>query len=145
MGLYGITQGKKTSYFTISENIFDPDIKINEVYDLKGSKVGRSQRTESSPLLDRDFKRKLKFGAEQKKKFIDQLKNDSQVSSFVTKVNFLYHLLIFYKVFMFSKFNGLFLIIGNCKSTYNGKKSDKNNQCRTCSWNDLFLSSKQKN
>ena len=84
LGLYGITEGKKTSYFVVSESIFDPKKEVDELYDLKGSHVRRSQRSESAPKLDQDFNRKLAFGNAKKQIFMAQITKDAQVRCFLT-------------------------------------------------------------
>ena len=88
MGLYRLSSGKKSSYFTITESIFDTDQNVCELYDLKGSVAGRSRKERKDgappcgPLLDRDMKRKLYFGPEVKEKFITQLRSDAEVGVF---------------------------------------------------------------
>jgi len=71
-------------------NVFPPNRKIHETYDLKGSLVGRESLpkkdgTMPSILKDLNFlnnKQKLKLGPEKSALFVQQIKKDSDVSFF---------------------------------------------------------------
>jgi len=58
-------------------NVFDTSREVHEVYDLKGSTVGRSN-TGTGVKKDLDFKRKLYLPADLRAKFKDQVESDSR-------------------------------------------------------------------
>lgn len=58
-------------------NTFESSVKIDEIYDLKGSTKGRTSK--GFVKKDLDLQKKLLFGKEEKKKFIEQIERDSEV------------------------------------------------------------------
>jgi hypothetical protein len=82
LGLYRIKQGKKLVYFTVTQSLFDSErYKISQIFDLKGSHVGRKRQAASGPLLDRDLTRKITVNPELRVGLLDQIKRDANVGS----------------------------------------------------------------
>lgn len=73
-GIGGVTR------FVIMNNWFNTQFNPNELYDLKGSTVGRTtlEAKKGSILKDLDIKRKLYLPPNIKKEFIEQLERDSK-------------------------------------------------------------------
>lgn len=72
-GIGGVTR------FVIMNNWFNTSFTPNEVYDLKGSTVGRTNiEGKGSILKDLDIKRKLYMRSDLKEKFLEQLEKDAQ-------------------------------------------------------------------
>ena len=84
LGLYKLTEDRKTSFFVVTENVLDPQRPDAEIYDLKGSLVGRQRREDSpsSPLLDQDLNRKLHMDGETRRLFLEQIQRDAEVGGF---------------------------------------------------------------
>ena len=86
LGLFRITEGKKSYFFTVYSNVFDPSRGIAlEKYDLKGSKVSRSVASREGKvpaeaggdvMLDKDLKRTFHIGNKRKKQFLEQIGSD---------------------------------------------------------------------
>lgn len=76
-GIGGVTR------FVIMNNWFNTPFNPNELYDLKGSTVGRTtlEAKKGSILKDLDIKRKLYLPPYIKKKFLEQLESDSKFLS----------------------------------------------------------------
>ncbi|KAJ9447379.1 hypothetical protein DIPPA_20452 [Diplonema papillatum] len=73
--------GRKVS-FVIMGNVFLPETEIKQVYDLKGSSVGRTvpfeKRKKSVALKDLDLKRQINLDMEWHEQLVHQLKRDVQ-------------------------------------------------------------------
>eukprot|EP01098_Paradermamoeba_levis_P001455 TRINITY_DN11738_c0_g1_i1.p1 TRINITY_DN11738_c0_g1~~TRINITY_DN11738_c0_g1_i1.p1 ORF type:complete len:279 (-),score=81.25 TRINITY_DN11738_c0_g1_i1:178-1014(-) len=81
-GLFAI-QGRANQiiFFVAMENLFPLDLKIKEIYDLKGSSVGRSGGGGGNELVilkDLDLKRKIQLGDEKKKLLLEQIEIDCE-------------------------------------------------------------------
>eukprot|EP00011_Vannellida_sp_DIVA3-517-6-12_P010525 CAMPEP_0114617668 /NCGR_PEP_ID=MMETSP0168-20121206/7313_1 /TAXON_ID=95228 ORGANISM="Vannella sp., Strain DIVA3 517/6/12" /NCGR_SAMPLE_ID=MMETSP0168 /ASSEMBLY_ACC=CAM_ASM_000044 /LENGTH=650 /DNA_ID=CAMNT_0001828805 /DNA_START=202 /DNA_END=2154 /DNA_ORIENTATION=- len=84
LGLFRVTEGKKSTFFTVYSNVFDPEHGPSlDRYDLKGSRVARSAKgreVTESPVadvkLDKDLTRTFHIGNKRKKQFIEQIQRD---------------------------------------------------------------------
>jgi len=74
-GFHRIETAEYSFYFIITESVFKSGLSIHETYDLKGSKVNRTNKEGTGILKDLDLKKKLRYG-DKKKAFINQLKSD---------------------------------------------------------------------
>jgi hypothetical protein len=60
-------------------NIFQTPLKLQNIYDIKGSEVGRTSKDENSFLKkDLDIKSNFKIGSENKKILMNQIRKDSE-------------------------------------------------------------------
>lgn len=82
-GLYRMKSSHWDSRFITMANLFDTDVVIHEVYDLKGSSVGRyvdvegtSDSAFSIALKDMNFQRKLHISPERRALLLEQLERD---------------------------------------------------------------------
>lgn len=69
--------------FIVMNNVFITDKKMHEIYDLKGSTVGRlasdKERRKQMPVLkDLDLNKHLYFGKERKRQFLQQIRLDTK-------------------------------------------------------------------
>lgn len=72
-GIGGVTR------FVIMNNWFNTSCTLHEIYDLKGSTVGRTNvEGKGSILKDLDIKRKFYMKSDIKQKFLEQLEKDAQ-------------------------------------------------------------------
>eukprot|EP01063_Lacrimia_lanifica_P017943 TRINITY_DN24921_c0_g1_i1.p1 TRINITY_DN24921_c0_g1~~TRINITY_DN24921_c0_g1_i1.p1 ORF type:complete len:925 (+),score=273.86 TRINITY_DN24921_c0_g1_i1:100-2874(+) len=84
-GLHALAYGGKKMFFLVMNNVMRPPVEfpINIRYDLKGSTVGRTtpsdRRNDDVALKDQDFKRKLVIDAAMRKRFVHQLRADSEL------------------------------------------------------------------
>jgi len=88
MGLYTITIHSQTTYFTMMENLL-PDFKLDEIYDLKGSKANRKGKEGGGIKKDLDMrygprrrnfpaeKGGVKLGPKLRTLMLEQIKKDS--------------------------------------------------------------------
>jgi len=83
--LHRLTRGHEEFYFTIQSNVFDPKAKLVEVYDLKGSSVGRQVMVPNKPILrrqasvlkDLDFTRTVWLENATRQRILNQLQTDT--------------------------------------------------------------------
>eukprot|EP01091_Cochliopodium_minus_P004492 TRINITY_DN14382_c0_g1_i1.p1 TRINITY_DN14382_c0_g1~~TRINITY_DN14382_c0_g1_i1.p1 ORF type:complete len:375 (-),score=119.29 TRINITY_DN14382_c0_g1_i1:48-1172(-) len=79
-GLYQIKPpGGKSIPFVIMSNVFDPTIRINEQYDLKGSTQNRHVSSNNPEVAkkDLDFHHKINLGSSRKALVLEQLEKDT--------------------------------------------------------------------
>ena len=84
VGLHAIRLYGLTKYFVVSENIFLSSLKPSEVYDLKGSWVGRYTKysiQSGKTLKDGDLKRFIVLNKTTREQLINQLTADSKFLS----------------------------------------------------------------
>eukprot|EP01084_Bolivina_argentea_P311706 539575_1 len=95
IGLHSIRLYGLTKYFVVSENVFLSKLKPSEVYDLKGSWVGRYTKygiDSGKTLKDGDLKRFIVLNTQCRKQLINQLDRDSK---FLSQINIMdYSLLL---------------------------------------------------
>lgn len=84
-GMYSMRQGKNSEInFVVMENVFHPEVPIDEQYDLKGSTIDRLVAVEegkfnpSIALKDMNFKRQLKIGGSLKALLMEQVEKDTR-------------------------------------------------------------------
>jgi 1-phosphatidylinositol-4-phosphate 5-kinase len=80
-GMYRVKMNhlRRNVHFVIMKSVFNTDKRIDKVWDLKGSLVGRKAKEGESVFKDQDLldeKFKVKIGPEKKKLFMAQLKSD---------------------------------------------------------------------
>ncbi|KAJ6246653.1 phosphatidylinositol 5-phosphate 4-kinase [Anaeramoeba flamelloides] len=93
-GHYKLKTGNFVEYYIIMANVFQSDLSIDRIYDLKGSTVGRENSTENENgnqtnlvnesngikmdkvLKDNDLDEKIEMSVKTKKMFIKQLESD---------------------------------------------------------------------
>lgn len=84
LGLYQLTEGRKTSFFIVTENVLKgaAPSEVRRVYDLKGSAVGRQRKEDASPnspFLDKDFQgMKLHMDSQTRDLFVKQIRDDAE-------------------------------------------------------------------
>ena len=84
-GLHRLTRGHDEYYFTVFSNVFDPRVRMLEVYDLKGSSAGRQVIVPNRPILrrqaavlkDLDFNRKVWLATATRRRLLRQLRADT--------------------------------------------------------------------
>ncbi|KAJ6231769.1 phosphatidylinositol 5-phosphate 4-kinase [Anaeramoeba flamelloides] len=79
-GHYSITTPTDTFYFIIMNNVFSTDFKMDQVYDLKGSKINRGgnrKKKKLKILKDNDLNDKLILPKNLRNKLISQITSDS--------------------------------------------------------------------
>ena len=84
-GLHRLTRGHDEYYFTVFSNVFDPRVRMLEVYDLKGSSAGRQVIVPNRPILrrqaavlkDLDFNRKVWLATATRRRLLHQLRADT--------------------------------------------------------------------
>jgi 1-phosphatidylinositol-4-phosphate 5-kinase len=61
------------------ENVFRPEIQLNEQYDLKGSQVNRTVSSDNPEIAkkDLDFRQKIKLGSSRKALVLEQIEKDT--------------------------------------------------------------------
>ena len=61
------------------ENVFNPKIKLNEQYDLKGSRVNRTVASDNPEIAkkDLDFRQKIRLGSTRKALVLEQIEKDT--------------------------------------------------------------------
>lgn len=64
--------------FVILESIFDSNLKMDQLFDLKGSKKGRIAKGYARVLKDLNFTSQMNLGP-MREKFIDQIRDDTMV------------------------------------------------------------------
>lgn len=74
-------RGQTKTYFAVFNNVFDSTQPIKEIYDLKGSTVGRraTEEMKQKPVVvlkDLDFNRKIRLDADTKAKIFHQIEVD---------------------------------------------------------------------
>eukprot|EP00727_Mastigamoeba_balamuthi_P010727 m51a1_g6277 hypothetical protein (1435) ;mRNA; f:187105-193505 len=86
-GLHRVTRGHERVHVVIFNNVFNPDVPIHEIYDMKGSSVGRKmidpwnkrvQQHKVSVLKDLDFHRHLCMDDQMRSKFVAQIEADTK-------------------------------------------------------------------
>jgi 1-phosphatidylinositol-4-phosphate 5-kinase len=90
---------KKTIYFVVMQSVFYGRNEVHEMYDLKGSSVGRlatekerSKGLAHCVLKDMDLDKKIKLGPGRKEAFLTQIKHDA---NFLTEMGIMdYSLLV---------------------------------------------------
>jgi len=66
-------------HFVVMENILPPHIEMNDVYDLKGSTLGRTTHDDQAPILkDLDLKQGLRMNDIDAKMFMSTLRDDAE-------------------------------------------------------------------
>jgi hypothetical protein len=91
MGLHRLERDGVEIYFTVLTNVFDPQINLNEVYDLKGSTAGRRvlypgiliPKRAACVLKDLDFCRKLPLNVATRAQLVSQISRDCSVSFYL--------------------------------------------------------------
>lgn len=83
VGLHGLKIYGLTKYFVVMENVFLAQLKPHEMYDLKGSWVGRQTHhkhgLQSGKIMkDNDLKRFIILSKSSRKQIIAQLKRDTR-------------------------------------------------------------------
>eukprot|EP01083_Nonionella_stella_P238297 835124_1 len=84
VGLHSIKIYGVTAYFVVMENVFAARLKPTEMYDLKGSWVGRVTAhglLDGSTMKDSDLKRHIILNDEQRRAVLHQLSRDTQFLS----------------------------------------------------------------
>lgn len=76
-------EGGKKVTFLVMENVLQPERDIHVIYDLKGSKVGRTTRVEQRKpgfaLKDLDFRRTIDIPRHLRERFMAQIRLDSEM------------------------------------------------------------------
>ena len=80
-GMYRVKMNhlRRNVHFVVMKSVFNTDKRIDKVWDLKGSLVGRSAKPGESVFKDKDLldsNFKVMMGPEKKKLFMDQLQKD---------------------------------------------------------------------
>jgi len=66
-------------HMVVMSNVMDTDLKIHEVFDLKGSWINRTRKGRKATIgLDLDFRRKIKLQDHIRSAFVDQISKDSK-------------------------------------------------------------------
>eukprot|EP01062_Namystynia_karyoxenos_P016647 TRINITY_DN1608_c0_g1_i1.p1 TRINITY_DN1608_c0_g1~~TRINITY_DN1608_c0_g1_i1.p1 ORF type:complete len:959 (+),score=298.99 TRINITY_DN1608_c0_g1_i1:83-2959(+) len=82
-GLHTLHYGGKTVTFLVMDNVMQPEKEVHIIYDLKGSKIGRTtrvdQRKPGNALKDLDFRRTIDVPRDLRTKFMDQMRKDSEM------------------------------------------------------------------
>eukprot|EP01084_Bolivina_argentea_P208404 355334_1 len=80
VGLHSIKIYGLTMYFVAMENVFISDMRPNEIYDLKGSWIGRYTNytiPTTKTMKDLDLKRQVILNSKKRSKILRQLKSDT--------------------------------------------------------------------